>query len=371
MRILIWSGGYPPDLGGVEFIVQGLARSLTDRGHAVQVVTQSRTDTASTEPTSEALVHRLPFHQVLSGRDPAAVAALTRTVTRISEDFSPHVVHVHAVHPQLFFLLRTAPRDRPIVFTLHGWTPMAAGSESMRMRLLARADWITGCSQHVVERAIAAMPAIGDRALTICNGCPTPPFGPGPLPFSPPRIVCVGRLVESKGIDVALRAFAELSPSIPAVRLRIVGDGPLRRALEQEAETLGVAERTEFAGTVSRDSVFEHLDASTVLAMPSRGGSEGLPLAAIEAALMERPVVASRDGGLSEAVVDGVTGFLVQDAEPSSIARSIRRVLDDRELAVSLGRAGRARALEYFGWDSQVSRYTALYARAAGRNEPR
>jgi len=371
MRLLIWAGGYPPDVGGVEVIAQGLARSLTGRGHVVQVVTQSQTGRASIEMTPEARVYRLPFHQVLSKRDPAAVADLTRSVATICEDFNPHVVHVHAVHPQLFFLLRTAPPDWPIVFTLHGWTAMAAGEETVRMRMLSRADWVTGCSRHVVERAIEAIPAVVDRAITIYNGCHAPSRAPGALPFSPPTIVCVGRLVDAKGVDVALRALPEIVRFHADARLRVVGDGPLRGALAQLASNLGVAARTEFIGAVSRDAVAEVLDDATVLVMPSRGGSEGLPLVALEAALMERPVVASRDGGLSEAVVDGVTGFLVQDADPPSIARAVARLLDDRALAVRMGRAGRARVLEHFGWDAQVDCYEALYGRAVGRIQPR
>ena len=177
MRILIWAGSYPPELGGVGVVVEGLARSLAARGEAVQVVAQSADNEGTTDRKPEGVVHRLPFHQVLSSRDPARVAALTERVARIMRDFEPHVAHVHAMHPSEFFLLRTADvAPCPLVFTLHGWTPMASGRDTLRDRMLRRADWVTGCSQHVVDRAIREVPEIDGRSLTITTVAAIPEF---------------------------------------------------------------------------------------------------------------------------------------------------------------------------------------------------
>lgn len=370
MRILIWSGSYPPELGGVSVVVHGLARSLAARGETVQVVTQSRDGESATDLKPEGVVHRLPFHQVLSSRDPARVIALTGNVAEIKRNFQPDLVHVHAVHPSEFFLLRTATvAPCPVIFTLHGWTPMASGQDTLRERMLRGADWVTGCSQHVVDRAILEVPDVGGRSRTIYNGCSDPGLRIAPLPFDPPRLLCVGRLVESKGFDRVLRVLPAVVKSHPAIRLTIVGDGPCRPELERECAGRDLITRTEFVGEVSRDRVFAYLNAATLLVVPSRDGSEGLPMVALEAALMERPVVAARDGGLAEAVVDGETGFLIEGGDLNGLGRSILRVVANSELATRIGRAARRYVLDRFDWEAQLTNYSNLYESAAGKYE--
>ncbi len=94
-------------------------------------------------------------------------------------------------------------------------------------------------------------------------------------------------------------------------------------------------------------------------------------MVALEAALMERPVVATRDGGLPEAVVDGHTGFLIESGDRKGLERSILSVLGNPELAARFGRAGRRHVLDGFDWDTQVSNYSSLYERAVERYEKR
>jgi len=363
MRILVWSGSYAPGIGGVEVVVQGLARSLADRGDRVEVMTQGP---AGTSLEAEGSVHRLPFHEALSSRDPSVVASLGARVTAIVRRFAPDLVHAHAVHPSEFFLLRTLDAvPVPLIFTLHGWTALGSGRDTLRERMLRLATGVTGCSRHVVNEAVRAVPEIAARATTIYNGCRDPGLAIEPLPFDPPHLLFVGRLVESKGVDRLLHAFRVVLARHPSSRLTIVGDGPLRVPLEQECGRLGIADRTRFEGAVSRARVFDGLNRATLLVVPSHGGAEGLPMVALEASLMARPIVAARDGGLPEAVVDGRTGFLVQDEDPNSLAHAMLRVLDSRALAVDLGREGRRHALARFDWDAQMAAYARTYEKTA------
>jgi glycosyltransferase involved in cell wall biosynthesis len=333
------------------------------------VITQSSADldAESVDARPEAVVHRLPFHQVLSSRDPSAVMALIHRVAALKQSFEPDLVHVHAVHPGEFFLVQTmrvAPC--PLVFTLHGWTHLAPGEQTLRTRLLRQSDSVTGCSRHVVDRAILELPEIADRTETIYNGLRDSGAEIARLPFDPPRLLCIGRLVESKGFDDVLRVFPAVLQEHPGARLTLVGDGPYRPELERLCARLGLSERTDFAGAVSRDEVFAWLNASTLLVVPSRGGAEGLPMVALEAALMERPVVATRDGGLPEAVVDGRTGFLVESGDRDGLARSVMNLLRSPTRAEQLGRAGRRYVLDTFNGDAQVARYIRVYEKAMG-----
>lgn len=367
MRVLLWSSTYPPALGGVETVVHGLARSLTSRGARVFVVTQGERAEETVEAEPEATVCRLPFHQVLSSRVPDRVADLTRRVATLRRDFRPDVVHVHAVHPSEFFLLRTnAAAPCPIVFTMHGWTEMEAGVGSIRERLLRHSDRVTGVSEHVVERMVREVPECRERASVVYNGCHDPGPGSSPLPVAPPRILCAGRLVESKGFDLMLGALPRILERLPDTRLTIAGEGPERERLVAQSAKLDLDANVQFTGRLSQEELFARLSDSTVLVMPSRRGSEGLPMMALEAALLERPVVASRDGGLPEAVLDGHTGLLVESDDQRGLEASVLRILENPRLARALGRQGRQRTLAKFSWESQIDNYQRLYETLSG-----
>jgi glycosyltransferase involved in cell wall biosynthesis len=181
-------------------------------------------------------------------------------------------------------------------------------------------------------------PAVVGRSSVAYSGVDAPPVEPAPLPWDPPTIAVVGRLAPEKGIDVLLRALADLD----GVRLTVAGDGPERARLDALADELGVADRVTWLGWVRHDELWAVLQQATVVAVPSR--QDAFPRIAVEAAHLQRPVVASAVGGLRESVVDHATGLLVPPADPAALARALARVLGDPASARELGAAGRAHA---------------------------
>jgi glycosyltransferase involved in cell wall biosynthesis len=137
----------------------------------------------------------------------------------------------------------------------------------------------------------------------------------------------------------------------------IAGDGPARGELEAAARAAGLGERARFLG--ARDDKARLLAACDVFCLPSR--HEGLGVAALEAMAAGRAVVATRVGGLGEAVVDGRTGLLVPPDDPLALAEALARVLGDRELRERLGRAGPERIGEGFRAEQMVAAYEELY----------
>jgi len=137
----------------------------------------------------------------------------------------------------------------------------------------------------------------------------------------------------------------------------LAGDGPERARLAARAHELGIAPATHFLGT--RADKAELLEACDVFALASR--SEGLGVAALEAMACRRPVVATRVGGLAEAVVDGRTGLLVAPGDPAALAAALRTLRDDPELRARLGAAGPRRLEEGFAAEQMVRAYEALY----------
>jgi glycosyltransferase involved in cell wall biosynthesis len=172
-----------------------------------------------------------------------------------------------------------------------------------------------------------------------------------------PLVGVVGRLEPQKGHAVLLEAWPSVLRDLPDARLLVVGDGRLRERLDQRARDLRVADSVIFTGF--RADVPRLLDAVDVVTLPSL--SEGMPLAAIEASAMARPVVATAVDGTPEVIRDGRTGRLVPPGDPAALARALLALLRDPEAARRMGRAGRDYVLDRFTLDRHVEATARVY----------
>ena len=172
-------------------------------------------------------------------------------------------------------------------------------------------------------------------------------------------ICCLGRLDKQKGFDIAIDAMALVRDRLDA-RMIIAGDGPEDEVLRSQAARIE-PDPVSFVGPVARDRVPHLLNTATVVAMPSR--YEGLPIVALEAAAMARPVVGARVSGLTEAVRHGQTGLLLDKATPVAFAEALVEVLGDPCLATNMGHAGRAWVRREFSIERCTTRYEDLYRR--------
>lgn len=164
-------------------------------------------------------------------------------------------------------------------------------------------------------------------------------------PGALPRFVSVARLVEKKGLEYGLRAFAQLGREVPGATWEIIGDGPLRASLEALSASLGLQECVRFLGALPRESVREVLGRAHILIAPSvtavDGDKEGTPVAIMEAMASGMPVVSTRHSGIPEVVEDGVSGLLVPERDADALARAIRAVAGAPERWPVMGREGR------------------------------
>jgi glycosyltransferase involved in cell wall biosynthesis len=174
-------------------------------------------------------------------------------------------------------------------------------------------------------------------------------------------VLALASLVHRKGLDVLLEALARMQATggsaVKDTIAWIAGEGPERAALESLSERLGLSARVRFLGR--RDDAADLLAACDLLVLPSR--REGLGVSALEALAARRPVVASRVGGLAEAVVDGRTGLLVEPEDPSALAQALGRLSGDPALRRSLGEAGPDRLAQGFLASQMVAAYEKLY----------
>lgn len=211
------------------------------------------------------------------------------------------------------------------------------------------------------------------RVTAIPNTVPVPPLpAPGArdqarrelgIPKDARAIGMVARLEPSKGQADAIEAFGRVAPRMPDAFLLIVGDGGMRRELEEAAGRTGCAERIRFTGEL--DDMPTVLAAIDVFVHPSR--RDAAPLAVLEASAAGLPVVAYADGGVAETVVDTKTGLLAPTGDTAVLAGAIEALLADPARAAALGAAGRARVAQDFRPEDAGRQFTRLVAGLAAR----
>jgi phosphatidylinositol alpha-1,6-mannosyltransferase len=258
-------------------------------------------------------------------------------------------------------LLRYVPRLRVVVY-VHGeeittddhYDPTAR----RRRGALLAADRIIVVSRFTRQAVLALIGTqYAGRVVMIENGVDTHKFSPGP-PSADLRscymlggefvFITVCRLLEKKGVDHTLRAFAGVVAAHPACRLLIVGTGPYEQSLRALSDELGLSDSVIFAGAVADDELVHHYRLADVFVMPNRalenGDTEGFGVVFLEANACGLPVIGGLDGGTGDAVRDGWNGVLVDGRSVSAIEDAMMRLHDDAGLRVRLAEGGRQAA---------------------------
>jgi glycosyltransferase involved in cell wall biosynthesis len=369
-----------------------LAEKQAARGHEVDVLapawrghrTQSEGSGGEPGPTVrrfryapsrwERLTHeetvpdRLQRHPAYALLVPGYLASGVAAAARLGRARRYDVVHVHwaVPHGLAGWAAARAGRRAALVTTFYGaeirWAEKRFPPARAFLRWYCRRSRLVAISEST--RAMIA-PYAGDQPIEVIPyGVPLPPAEeiPPVQTADPPRILFVGRLVARKGVDRLLEALAGLR--VRPWRLEIVGFGPERDPLERRAAELGIADRVEFLGRVTSAELVAAYRRAACFVLPAtldeRADTEGLGVVLLEAMSYGVPVVATRRGGIVDVVDDGKTGILVED-DPGALADAIAPLLEDPDRGRTLGRAGRARVRERFGWDSIVDRLEAVY----------
>lgn len=365
MRVLFWSPEFWPGIGGVEVLGAKLLPALREKGHEFIVVTPSKTGVPDQDHYKGIPIYRFPFRNTENCTDISRLMDLRQRIAKLKKSFAPDLIHLNSLDVNSDFFHLTTARTYPCssLVSLHvDWPRLTGKRNELAEQLLRGAGWVAACSEAMLRTARAAVPEIISKSSVVYNGRETLKIQPVPPSFDPPVVLCLGRLADEKGFDVALHAFASISRRRPDARLVIAGDGPARAALERQAAQLGLERAVRFVGWVEPDGVAELLNASTLIVVPSRW-EEPFGLVALEAALMGRAVVATRVGGLPEVVVDQRTGILVGKDNSEALAEAMIYLLTHPDVNVTMGNAGLRRAREMFAWPRFVDAHDVLYRR--------
>ena len=176
---------------------------------------------------------------------------------------------------------------------------------------------------------------------------------------APPVFVAVGRFVDKKAPHLTLLAFKKVLESRSDARLVMIGDGPLWEACKQLAKVWKIESAVDFRGVRSHAEVAATMQGARAFVQhsirPTHGDSEGTPVAVLEAGASGLPVVATRHAGIKDVVIEGKTGFLVDEGDMEGMAEYMIRLANDPELAARLGRAARERIEAEFSMEKSIA----------------
>lgn len=357
MAQILWS----LDVGGLERVVVDLVRGLDRDRFSSVVYCLEREGTWAGDVRSAC--ERVASLDKPPGRSYGLPTRLARMLKRDRVD----VVHTHNFGPLLYGgLAAKLARVRGVVHTLHG----AEASQRREHRTFQRLrlfDRMVAVSDDVKRVAVEWGGVDPSRLTTVYNGIDTSRYSPAAgrseearrrLGLGEENLVgIVARLTPEKDHATLLDAFRIVVDTRPTCRLVVVGDGELKGALVSRSQALGIEDRVIFLG--SRSDVPELLPALDVVVLASR--AEGLGITLLEAMAAGRPTVGARAGGIPEVVVDGETGLLVAPGDAPGFAAAITRLLDEPQLASTMGRNGRARVEARFGLEGMIRSYEAIY----------
>jgi glycosyltransferase involved in cell wall biosynthesis len=185
-----------------------------------------------------------------------------------------------------------------------------------------------------------------------------------PHDFKSSSCVVVGysaKLVMHKGHKYLIEAISEVAKEFPNIRLVITGDGPLRNELRLLSENLGIKDKVLFTGKVGYKSLYQLLKRIDIYAFPSL--AELFPFAILEAMAAGKPIVATNVGGVSEAVIDGVNGFIVPPRDPESLAKAILKLINDPEKVKEMGKNSRKLIEDKFDLPKIACELTRCYGK--------
>jgi phosphatidyl-myo-inositol dimannoside synthase len=348
---LIITNDFPPRIGGIESFVADICELLD---FDVVVYASGRSGPESGDADR-------PYPVIRDGSLLLPTRRLADRTTEVLRRYGATRVIFGAAAPLALLApsLRRAGAQRIIGLT-HGhetWWAALPGTRHLLRRIGDGCDHLTVISAYTCARVGMALSASARaRLLSLPPPVDTTRFVPAPRDDHPARSIAVGRFVPQKGFATLLRAWRlvldDHSPA-RAPELILVGDGPDRPRLESMITRLGLAGTVRMAGAMPRAGVITALQQADLFALPVRTrlvglNPEGLGLAGLEAAACGLPVIIGDSGGAPETVRHGKSGFVVDPHDSVELAKKITTLLTDRELARTMGAAGRCLVEESF-----------------------
>lgn len=278
----------------------------------------------------------------------------------------PDLVHAHSSKAGIIGRLASYSLNIPSVFTAHGWA-FTEGVSFFRRHVYKSIEWLmSGITAGVItvseyDRQLALKAGIGKRApvVRIHNGI-ADKVEARDKKRSAVKLIMVARFEEPKDHLSLLCALSHIANE--SWELDLVGDGPLLKVAFEYAQNIGISEKVNFLGTCN-DVSKRLFDSDVFLLVSNR---EGFPLTILEAMQASLPVIASNVGGIQEAVLDGVSGLLVERGDTEGLELCITQLIGDEEKRKNMGRKGRYKFEQEFTLSVMRDKTLSVYAQVLG-----
>ena len=289
----------------------------------------------------------------------------------------PNLIHAHFGVDAVYALPLARRLGVPLITTFHGFDATVSagslvcsrspswGNYALFRRQLAREGDLFLCVSAFIRQKVLAKGFPEDRTHVHYIGIDTQAIQPRAALDESLNILHVARLVEKKGTEFLIRAFAGIAQKAPRVQLIIIGDGPLKRSLQKLVSSLDLDRRVRFLGARTHSEVMDWIAKAVFVALPSvrasSGDSEGLGMVLLEAGALGVPLIGTRHGGIPEAIIHGQTGYLVAERNVGELAARMGDMLADPARRAYMGARARALVETRFDIRRQTDKLEAFY----------
>ena len=366
MNICLFTPSFLPDFGGMEIVLDKLAKQFQSRDHKPIVVAQRSRHNPE--------IPQLPYEVTYYPRPRSAVWLLQYVKYVLVREYKKHrfdIIHAHMAYPTGYIAVKLRKRmGVPVVITSHKGDVIP--ESRYRRRHITRkrmcwaienADAVTGVSSEL-KNIIDKLTSNKANSFVIPNGVDMPPDSAGSVPKScaeiagKPFILTLGRLHHYKGLDLLLEAIKILrEKKIKIPPLVIAGDGKEMGNLRRQTTELQLDDKVVFTGAVFGDQKHWLLRNCKLFLQPSR--AEGMPLTVLEAMAYGKAVIGTKISGIMELITNGENGILVEPGDSLSLSQAIKNLCENPKLEYMQDKA-RA-SVSQMTWPVIAERYLELY----------
>lgn len=374
MRIAIVASDYAPTIGGVQTAVRNIAHHVAKMGHSVTILSALPPgNVATAEVIDGIMVHRFPWGRRPLWSLPFRAIKTLIGMRRALREFKPDLVYIHflsinalwvlLLHYVLHFRLIASARGNDI----QGIPKRSGLQRWMLNRLFHRADAVLFCSSYVQRDAAPYLQRISPRTFigVVGDGFNAGEFeGRSAYVHSAPYILGMGRLVEKKGFDLLIRAFAWIADDFPQVQLLVAGDGEERSTLERLINELNMHGRIELFGFADRETTIALFLGCEFFVLSSR--IEPFGIVVLEAMAAHKAVLATKSGGVVDLVQPGINGMLVEPEVPV-LASGMRQLLSQPDATRMMGERAFA-TIQPYTWEAVTRQFLDVFERVVALN---
>lgn len=384
MKICILTPAYLPHKGGVEIVTFHMAKELSMLGHEVHIITtqekteKDKTFSDSTFPNNTFYVHRirLPFRAMINHNRTIKTGLFIVSALLLLRKIRPNIVHAQNILPSIpayfskvFFNIPYAICVHAEKLSLTGWgilLPLCLKKYWPSLPYIKYSDVIFTLTD---DNKLDIQKCLNKQSITIPNGVDLTLFKPNQikpiLQSNNLNIVCISRLEKGKGIECALHAMRSIVKQYPNSKLTIIGDGSVRKELENLAKSLKIEKNVELVGEVPNSDVPKYLASATIYLLTSF--SEGFSISLLEAMAAGLPIISTPVGIAPNVCKRWNNGYLVPIKDPQAIYEAVMKITKNPRIKLEFSKNSADNVKEY-AWSKIIKQYEIQYYKILGRD---